>query len=103
MNKSLRVLALVTLALAPVSTVAHAGTDGINRLIAVTQLKADNANGDAMDGADKQRELVKKQKVLRAQQAAFDALVRDGSVSSDRLDTNLLVCDICSLVDTGAR
>jgi hypothetical protein len=31
---------------------------GINALIAVTQMKADNANQNAMDGADKQQRLV---------------------------------------------
>ena len=52
-------------------------THGINRLIAVTQLKAHNANDDAMHGADKQRELVGEQRDLRARQQKLEEFVRD--------------------------
>lgn len=39
--------------------------EGINRLIAVAQLKAANANEEALAGAEKQRELIRSQKALR--------------------------------------
>jgi len=46
-------------------------SDGISRLIAVTQLKAQNANDQAIAGANKQRELVGKQRLLRSDQRTF--------------------------------
>jgi hypothetical protein len=45
---------------------------GIDRLIAVTQMKANNANDNAMAGADKQRQLLKQQEQLRAAQRKFE-------------------------------
>jgi hypothetical protein len=95
MIKSLVALAVLTLA--STAFEAHAGSDGISYLIAVTQIKADNANDAALGGAEKQRQLIKKQQQLRARQAALDALVADGKVSQP-LDVTLNVCDICSLV-----
>ncbi|MCC7383654.1 MAG: hypothetical protein IT384_17570 [Deltaproteobacteria bacterium] len=55
--------------------------NGIASLITVTQLKADNANEEALHGADKQRELIKEMKDLRAQQRAFDDKIRDKVVT----------------------
>ena len=46
--------------------------DGISRLISVTQLKASNANDEAMSGATKQRDLIEQQKSLRSSQPAFE-------------------------------
>ncbi len=45
---------------------AMAAADGISRLIAVTTMKSDNANDDSLQGADKQRDLVKAQKAARS-------------------------------------
>jgi len=42
-----------------------AGLDGISYLVAVTQLKAQNANDEALQGATKQRELVKQMQTAR--------------------------------------
>ena len=56
--------------------------NGINRLIVVTQLKSDNANEEALHGADKQRDLIKAQKDLRAQQRAVDDKLRDKTVTA---------------------
>jgi len=50
--------------------------DGISQLIAVTQLKAQNANDQALHGATKQRELLGKQQTLRAVQRTFSELTR---------------------------
>ncbi len=50
--------------------------NGINRLIVVTQMKSDNANEEALHGADKQRGLIKAQKDLRGQQRALDDKLR---------------------------
>jgi hypothetical protein len=55
--------------------------DGIGRLITVTQMKSNNANEEAMHGADKQRGIINEQKTLRAQQRAFEDKVRDKEIS----------------------
>jgi hypothetical protein len=52
----------------------QANIDGINYLIAVTQMKADQANEDAKRGADKQRDLVKAQKNVRERERALEML-----------------------------
>ncbi len=41
-------------------------SSGIERLIAVTQLKAQTANDQALEGAEDQRKLVKQQELLRS-------------------------------------
>ena len=56
--------------------------DGIGRLITVTQMKSNNANEEAMHGADKQRGIINEQKTLRGQQRAFEDKVRDKEISS---------------------
>jgi hypothetical protein len=53
--------------------------DGINYLVGVTQLKASNANDDALKGAEKQRELVKKQQQLRGSQPSVGSQDRLGN------------------------
>ena len=55
-NAAIGMLALASLGsfVVPTSSFA-AGLDGINYLIAVTQMKSNNANNNAMDGATKQR------------------------------------------------
>ena len=50
--------------------------DGIGRLITVTQMKSNNANEEAMHGADKQRDIINAQKTLRGQQRALEDKVR---------------------------
>jgi hypothetical protein len=54
-----------------------AGMDGISYLVAVTQMKANNANDSALHGAEDQRKLVKQQEYLRQAQAKFEELVHD--------------------------
>jgi hypothetical protein len=54
-----------------------AGLDGISYLVAVTQMKANNANDQALHGAEDQRKLVKQQELLRNAQQQFEALVHD--------------------------
>lgn len=66
MKKILTFLLVSTMSLG-----ANAASDGINRLIGVSTLKADQANQDALNGADKQRDLIKKQQGLRNNQDAF--------------------------------
>ena len=51
-------------------------SNGVSRLITVTQMKSDNANEEALHGADKQRGLIKAQKDLRGQQRALDDKLR---------------------------
>jgi hypothetical protein len=57
---------------------AHAAGDGINQLINVNNAKANQANDQAMQGADKQRQLIGEQKQLRARQNAFDNTTKQG-------------------------
>jgi hypothetical protein len=57
------------------STSKKAGAaDGINRLIMVTALKAEQASDDANKAADKQRELVRKQSQVRDRQREIERL-----------------------------
>jgi hypothetical protein len=58
-----------------------AGLDGINYLIAVTQMKANNQNDNALHGAEDQRALVKQQEALRSRQGRFEEMVRDGNLT----------------------
>ncbi len=59
-------------------------TDGISRLIAVTQLKSENANDEALAGADDQRSIIGEQKSIRAVQSAFGTSSEDSfSVGAD--------------------
>lgn len=55
--------------------VAGFSLDGIGRLIAVTRMKAANANDEALAGADKQRDLIGQQRQLRAANQYYAALV----------------------------
>jgi len=55
----------MVLLLAPISG-SKGQSSGIERLIAVTQLKAQTANDEALQGADKQRKLVREQELLRS-------------------------------------
>lgn len=50
--------------------IGYGGT-GINRLVAVTQAKANSANEQAMQGAEQQRSLIGQQKQLRQVRAVF--------------------------------
>jgi hypothetical protein len=59
-----------------------AGMDGISYLVAVTQMKANNANDQALHGAEDQRALVKKQEFLRQAQAKFEEMVHDGDYTT---------------------
>lgn len=59
--------------------------DGINRLIMVTQLKTQNANDEALDGAERQRELAQKQKQLRERQKSLESHDRLGNFEIQRL------------------
>ena len=44
---------------------AMAASNGISALVQVTQLKSQDANEEALTGADKQRDLVQKKKAVR--------------------------------------
>jgi hypothetical protein len=56
--------------------------DGISRLISVTQMKSNNANEEALNGADKQRALLKDMKFNRDQLRAFDEKVKDKELTN---------------------
>jgi hypothetical protein len=74
------IIALLTAAAftALIPAAASGASDGIKRLITVTQMKSGNANDTAMNGADKQRKLIKAQKNLRASQRKIEMLQRPG-------------------------
>lgn len=85
MNRKTIGLACLTIALGVTSGAASAVDDGITRLIAVTQMKANNANDDALKGAEQQRGLVKQQQQLRDQQKNLEAQDRMGNFEIQRL------------------
>jgi len=64
MTKTKFIAAAAAFAIVPL-TGANAA-DGINALIAVTQMKSSNANDNLAETADKQRDLVAEQKKTRA-------------------------------------
>jgi hypothetical protein len=66
--------AFATVGMVAIATPAAAAADGIARLIAVTQMKANNANDEALEGANKQRRLIREQKSLRATQTTFGTI-----------------------------
>jgi hypothetical protein len=53
------------LSLDDLACVSGSAMDGISYLVAVTQMKANNANDDALAGADKQRALVREKHSVR--------------------------------------
>jgi hypothetical protein len=68
-----------------VPTAAFAGSaDGISRLISVTQTKSNNANENAMAGANKQRDLINKQKSLRALQRKLEETKSDSNAAVEK-------------------
>lgn len=62
------------------------GMSGIKSLIVLAQTKQQNANEAALEGADKQRALIKGMKDLRAQQRALDDKLLDKKITSGELD-----------------
>lgn len=54
------------------------GFAGIKELIAVTQMQTANANNQAMEGATKQRALIRKEQMLHAAQAKLDEYMTAG-------------------------
>jgi hypothetical protein len=75
---------------------AVAANDGINRLIAVSTLKAADANEQALDGAAKQRDLVTKQREVRNQQALFEASTQQSAQVSH---AGLIVADVAAVAE----
>jgi hypothetical protein len=63
--------------------------DGITRLNSVSTLKANEANQDALQGADKQRDLVNKQKQLRTQQNNFESVKPNSNTGNPMLQQQL--------------
>ena len=55
-------------------SVSAAGPVGINALIALTQMKADNANNNALDGANKQRRIVQQESSLHSHYGLLHAV-----------------------------
>ena len=72
------------------------GLDGISRLIAITQTKSDNANDEALSGADKQRTLVMEQRRLRSAQQSFEDKLRTTTPFDSQM--RLKRCDYCKLL-----
>lgn len=69
--------------------------DGISYLVAVTQMKANNANEEAMQAADKHRDNAEKKKKLRAAQARLEALKKSlGGIKGDDAQAEKRVLEI---------
>ncbi len=61
--------------------------DGISRLISITQMKASNANDEAMSGAAKQRDLIEQQRRMAGLQgSAFDQQKRMAGQQGSAID-----------------
>lgn len=88
-----QILALAS-GLLVIPTPARAAADGIGRLIAVTQMKADNANTEAMEGADKQRDLIAQQKKIRGAQAQLEGASLQPAEDPQVSHAGLVVQDI---------
>jgi hypothetical protein len=69
-----RSIAAIAVVLTSLSLTTPAYADGIRQLIQVAQIKAENANDEALLAADRQRELVREQRELRAQQRQLESL-----------------------------
>src|SRR5262249_25663345 len=69
--------------------------DGINALIAVCQQKTNVANDNALEGAKKQQNLVKKEQAVHAQQSNLEDYTRSKDVSGAQVDNirNMLNAD----------
>ena len=75
--KTTQTLAIATLTVAVLVSplgCSWAGSDGINDLIAVTKMKADQANQEAMHAAEKQRENLSRKEQIRAAQKRLEAI-----------------------------
>jgi hypothetical protein len=59
--------------------------DGINALIFVCQNKVDNANDNALQGAKKQSDLVKKEQMVHAQESNLEDYVRNKDLNSTQV------------------
>lgn len=55
---------------------------GINRLIAVTQMKVQDANDEAKQGADQMRDIMDRKKVLRNAKRALEQDMSDGKIDN---------------------
>jgi len=72
---------------------AHAqSSSGISLLSQVTQIKTDNANEEAMESADRQRELIRQQQAIREQQRRLEAS-REGA--TPQADARVAICRTC--------
>ena len=63
-------------------------SNGINALIAVTQMKVNNSNDAAMSAADKQRDLVRKQQLVRSAQDKLNEFTTDGNYGTGDMNAN---------------
>ena len=73
---------MMVLLLAPISESKSQYDDGIKRLIAVTQMQAQTASDEALEGAEKQRSLVKQHELLRSPASESSKRIA-GPVSSE--------------------
>lgn len=82
---SWRRIVLGALLLLSFGTPALAVSDGISTLLQVAIANSEKARDEAQAAADQQRELVRKKKLLRAQE---DQLMKEDELLSSRLDAN---------------
>jgi hypothetical protein len=80
---------------------AYAQTAGIQSLVTVAQVRAENANEDALDGAERQRSLVRQQQRLRSNQRAIEDTSAQRNLSNARLGAaGAIVCRGCAVQTT---
>jgi hypothetical protein len=89
--------AAAAIVIASLSLAAPAHADGISLLVQVTQIKADNANDEAMESADRQRELIRQQQAIREQQRRLEEAQRETPTASGALqaDSRVMLCRTC--------
>lgn len=54
--------------------------NGIQQLVAVSQLKSRSANDEALNGADKQKDLIKNQKAFRKAKRVLESVISGGTL-----------------------
>lgn len=81
---------------------AHAGKmDGINYLISVTQMKASNANAEALEGADKQRTNIDRKTTVRDSHDRFAERVQAEAPSPQVARAGAVVGDVEAIAGYG--
>lgn len=97
--------AAISVIMASLGLAAPAGAQGIERIITVTQQQAENADPETLQGADRQRDLIRQQREAREAQRQKEALRAAPGTQIDRSAAAKATptCDVTSLQRTRSR